>query len=68
VTDRRFWRFAAPTPPLAVGRTDLGRLKRLQRLFTEASFVDPSLAPAIRIEPGDERRPPADQPGAGPAA
>lgn len=58
LTDPRRWRFAALAAPLAVGRGDLARLKRLQRLYTEASFVDPSLAPAVPIEPGDRRRPP----------
>jgi pimeloyl-ACP methyl ester carboxylesterase len=57
-TDRRRWRFAALSAPLAVGRANLGRLKRLQRLYLAASFVDRSLVPAIRIEPGDRRRPP----------
>lgn len=55
-TDRRFWRFAALAAPLAAGRTNLGRLKRLQQLYLDASFVDPKLAPAVRIEPGDRRR------------
>jgi pimeloyl-ACP methyl ester carboxylesterase len=58
LTDPRRWRFAALAGPLAVGRANLGRLKRLQRLYTEASFVDRHLAPAVRIEPGDQRRPP----------
>jgi proline iminopeptidase len=58
LTDPRRWRFAVLAAPLAVGRADLARLKRLQRLYTEASFVDPSLAPAVPIEPGDRRRPP----------
>src|SRR5512132_3501284 len=58
LTDRRRWRFAWLAAPLAVGRSDLGRLKRLQRVFTEAAFVDPDLAPAVRIEPGDQRQPP----------
>ena len=58
LTDPRRWRFAVLAAPLAVGRANLGRLKRLQRLYTEASFVDPALAPAVRIEPGDRRRPP----------
>jgi pimeloyl-ACP methyl ester carboxylesterase len=58
VTDRRFWQFASLAAPLAVGRSNLRRLKRLQRLFTEASFVDPNRAPVIQIQPGDEQRPP----------
>jgi pimeloyl-ACP methyl ester carboxylesterase len=58
LTDPRRWRLAALAAPLAVGRADLARLKRLQRLYTQASFVDPALAPAVRIEPGDRRRPP----------
>jgi pimeloyl-ACP methyl ester carboxylesterase len=58
VTDRRLWRFAYLAAPLVVGRGNLGRLKRLQRLYLEASFVDRSLVPAIRIQPGDQRRPP----------
>ena len=58
VTDRRLWRFAALAAPLAVGRGNLGRLKRLQQLFTEASFVDRDLAPPVQIEPGDQLRPP----------
>jgi proline iminopeptidase len=58
LTDPRRWRFAALAAPLALGRANLGRLKRLQRLYTEASFVDPHLAPAVPIEPGDRRRPP----------
>jgi len=58
LTDRRRWRFAWLAAPLAMGRSDLSRLKRLQRLFTEASFVDRDLAPAVRIEPGDQRQPP----------
>jgi pimeloyl-ACP methyl ester carboxylesterase len=58
VTDRRLWRFAYLAAPLVVGRGNLGRLKRLQRLYLEASFVDHSLIPAIRIQPGDQRRPP----------
>jgi pimeloyl-ACP methyl ester carboxylesterase len=58
ITDRRLWRFAALAAPLAVGRGNLGRLKRLQQLYLEASFVDHSLVPAIRIQPGDQRRPP----------
>ena len=58
LTDPRRWRFAVLAAPLAVGRANLGRLKRLQRLYTEASLVDPALAPAVRIEPGDRRRPP----------
>ena len=58
VTDRRLWRFAYLAAPLVVGRGNLGRLKRLQRLYLEASFVDRSLVPAIRIQPGDRRRPP----------
>jgi pimeloyl-ACP methyl ester carboxylesterase len=58
VTDRRLWRFAALAAPLAVGRGNLGRLKRLQQLYTEASFVDAGLVPTIRIQPGDQRRPP----------
>jgi proline iminopeptidase len=51
-------RFAVLAAPLAVGRADLARLKRLHRLCTEASFVDRHLAPAVPIEPGDRRRPP----------
>jgi pimeloyl-ACP methyl ester carboxylesterase len=58
LTDRRFWRFVILAAPLAVGRANLGRLKRLQQLYLEASFVDPSLVPAIRVEPGDRQRPP----------
>jgi len=58
LTDRPFWQFAALAAPLAVGRSNLRRLKRLQRLVTEASFVDPNLAPVIPIQPGDEQRPP----------
>jgi pimeloyl-ACP methyl ester carboxylesterase len=58
VTDRRLWRFAALAAPLVVGRGNLRRLKRLQQLYLEASFVDRSLVPAIRIQPGDQRRPP----------
>ena len=65
LTDRRLWRFAFLGAPLAVGRGNLGRLKRLQQLFTEASSVDPSLAPRIRIQPGDQRRPPPRRPLAG---
>jgi pimeloyl-ACP methyl ester carboxylesterase len=57
VTDRRFWRFAWLAAPLALGRSNLRRLKRLQRLFVGASFVDPRLAPAIDIEPADAHRP-----------
>ena len=56
ITDRRWWRFAALAAPLAVGRSNLRRLKQLQQLFTEASFVDPGLAPAIEMEPDDRRR------------
>ena len=58
ITDRRRWRFAYLAAPLAVGRGNLGRLKRLQQLFTEASFVDRDLAPPVQIEPGDHLRPP----------
>ena len=58
LTDPRRWRLAALAAPLAVGRANLGRLKRLQRLYTQASFVDRHLAPAVRIEPGDWRCPP----------
>ena len=58
ITDRRFWRFVLLAAPLSVGRGDLRRLKRLQQLFTAESFVDPSLAPRIVIEPGDGHRPP----------
>jgi proline iminopeptidase len=53
----RRWRFALLAAPLVVGQGNLGRLKRLEQLFTEASFVDPDLAPAIQIDPGDQRRP-----------
>jgi pimeloyl-ACP methyl ester carboxylesterase len=58
LTDPRRWRFAALAAPLAVGRANLGRLKRLQQRYLDASFVDRDLAPAVRIEPGDQRRPP----------
>jgi pimeloyl-ACP methyl ester carboxylesterase len=58
IADRRFWRFATLAGPLSVGRSNLRRLKRLQQLFTVESFVDPSLAPPIAVESGDERRPP----------
>jgi pimeloyl-ACP methyl ester carboxylesterase len=58
LTDHRLWRFAALAAPLAVGRGNLDRLKRLQQLFTEASFVDPHLVPTTQIEPGDQRQPP----------
>jgi pimeloyl-ACP methyl ester carboxylesterase len=58
LTDPRRWRFAVLAAPLAVGRANLGRLKRLQRLYTGASFVDRHLAPAVPIAPGDRRRPP----------
>ena len=58
LTDRRLWRFAVLAAPLAVGRSDVRRLKRLQRLYLDASFVDRRLVPMVRIEPGDRRRPP----------
>jgi pimeloyl-ACP methyl ester carboxylesterase len=58
LTDRRFWRFVVLAAPLAVGWANLGRLKRLQQLFLEASFVDPILVPASEVEPGDLWRPP----------
>jgi proline iminopeptidase len=58
LTDPRRWRFALLAAPLAVGRANLGRLKRLQQLYLEASLVDPSLVPTVQVEPGDERRPP----------
>jgi pimeloyl-ACP methyl ester carboxylesterase len=58
LTDLRRWRFALLATPLAVGRANLGRLKRLQQLYLEASFVDRSLVPTVRIEPDDQRRPP----------
>ena len=58
LTDPRRWHFALLATPLAVGRANLGRLKRLQQLYLEASFVDRSLVPAVAIEPGDRRRPP----------
>jgi pimeloyl-ACP methyl ester carboxylesterase len=57
-TDRRLWQFAALAAPLALGRGNLRRLKRLQRLFIEASFVDPSRAPLLQLQPGDQHRPP----------
>jgi hypothetical protein len=63
VTDPRLWRFAALPAPLAVGRANLGRLKRLQQLYLEASFVDPSLVPAVQVEPGDRQRPPPRRAG-----
>jgi pimeloyl-ACP methyl ester carboxylesterase len=44
LTDPRRWRFALLAAPLAVGRANLGRLKRLQQLYLEASFVDRSLS------------------------
>jgi pimeloyl-ACP methyl ester carboxylesterase len=37
---------------------DPRRLKRLQQLYLDASFVDHRLVPMVRIEPGDRRRPP----------
>jgi pimeloyl-ACP methyl ester carboxylesterase len=58
LTDPRRWRFALLATPLAVGRANMGRLKRLQQLYLDASLVDRSLVPPIRIEPGDQRRPP----------
>jgi pimeloyl-ACP methyl ester carboxylesterase len=58
LTDPRRWRFALLAAPLAVGRADLRRLKRLQQLYLEASLVDPSLVPTVQVEPGDQRRPP----------
>jgi pimeloyl-ACP methyl ester carboxylesterase len=58
LTDPRRWRFALLAAPLAVGRANLGRLKRLQQLYLEASFVDRSLVPTVQVEPGDQRRPP----------
>jgi proline iminopeptidase len=58
LTDPRRWRFALLAAPLAVGRANLGRLKRLQQLYLEASVVDRSLVPSVRVEPGDQRRPP----------
>ena len=58
LTDPRRWRFAVLATPLAAGRANLGRLKRLQQLYLEASFVDRSMVPAVAIEPGDRRRPP----------
>jgi proline iminopeptidase len=58
LTDPRRWRFAVLAAPLAVGRANLGRLKRLQQLYLEASFVDRSLVPTVQVEPGDQRRPP----------
>jgi pimeloyl-ACP methyl ester carboxylesterase len=58
LTDRRRWYFARLAAPLALGWANLGRLKRLQQLYLEASFVDRSLVPAVAIEPGDDRRPP----------
>jgi pimeloyl-ACP methyl ester carboxylesterase len=63
LTDPRLWRFAALAAPLAVGRANLGRLKRLQQLYLEASFVDPSLVPAVQVEPGDRQRPPPRRAG-----
>jgi pimeloyl-ACP methyl ester carboxylesterase len=47
-----------PGRPLALGRGNLERLKRLQRLFIQASFVDPTRAPLLQPRPGDQRRPP----------
>jgi pimeloyl-ACP methyl ester carboxylesterase len=58
LTDPRRWRFAVLAAPLAAGRANLGRLKRLQQLYLDASLVDRSLVPPVRIEPGDQRRPP----------
>ena len=58
LTDRRRWRFAVLAAPLAAGRSNLRRLKRLQQLYLDASFVDRRLVPMVRIEPGDRRRPP----------
>jgi pimeloyl-ACP methyl ester carboxylesterase len=56
--DPRRWRFAVLAALLAVGSSDLRRLKRLQQLYLDASFVDHRLVPMVRIEPGDRRRPP----------
>jgi pimeloyl-ACP methyl ester carboxylesterase len=58
LTDPRRWRFALLATPLAVGRANLRRLKRLQQLYLDASLVDRSLVPTIQVEPGDQRRPP----------
>ncbi len=58
LTDPRRWRFVLLATPLAVGRANLGRLKRLQQLYLNASLVDPSLVPPVQVEPGDQRRPP----------
>lgn len=56
--DPRRWRFAVLAALLAVGSSDLRRLKRLQQLYLDASLVDHRLVPMVRIEPGDRRRPP----------
>ena len=52
LTDPRRWRFVLLATPLAVGRANLGRLKRLQQLYLDASLVDPSLVPPVQVEPG----------------
>lgn len=68
ITDPRRWRFAWLGAPLAAGQGNLGRLKRLQQLYTQASFVNLCLAPAIHVQPGDQRRPPRSERAGRPAS
>lgn len=56
--DRRLWQFVWLAAPLALGRSNLARLARLQRLFLAASFVDRQRVPAVSIVAGGERLPP----------
>jgi proline iminopeptidase len=56
--DPRFWRIARDGTRLVL-RGDLATHKRLVNLYQSLSYADPRLAPRLRIEPGDRRRPAA---------
>jgi pimeloyl-ACP methyl ester carboxylesterase len=55
--DRRFWRAVWLGMWLGSGRGTLSQHKRMLELIWRASYHDPELVPAVRIEPADRRRP-----------